>query len=187
MNELILGGARSGKSALAEQRAADSGLAVIYIATADVVTSAGDGEMAARIAHHKTRRPPQWSLVEEPLHLAATLRAHAAPDCLLLVDCLTLWLSNLLFSGQAGAQAEAGQTVDCPLLREETQALVDCLPTLPGRIILVSNEVGLGIVPMGAVTRLYVDEAGRLNQHIAQVCERVTFVAAGLSLELKTP
>lgn len=183
MVELILGGARSGKSALAEQRAADSGLAVTYIATGE----AGDNEMAVRIAHHKARRPSQWGLVETPLHLAATLRTHAATDRCLLVDCLTLWLSNLLFRGKAGAQAEAEQAIDCPLLREETQAMIDCLPTLPGRIILVSNEVGLGIVPMGAITRLYVDEAGRLNQRIAQVCDRVTFVAAGLPLELKRP
>jgi adenosylcobinamide kinase/adenosylcobinamide-phosphate guanylyltransferase len=182
MNELILGGARSGKSALAEQRAADSGLAVTYIATGE----AGDGEMVARIAHHKERRPAHWALVEEPLHLAGALRQHAAPDRLLLVDCLTLWLSNLLFRGKAAQQAEAGESVDCPLLSEEIAALLDCLPQLPGRIILVSNEVGLGIIPLGAVTRLYVDEAGRLNQRVAKVCERVTFVAAGLPLELKT-
>lgn len=183
MIELILGGARSGKSTLAEQRANNSKLAVTYIATGE----AADGEMAARIAHHKTRRPPQWGLVEEPLHLAAALGMHAAADHCLLVDCLTLWLSNLLFCGKAAQQAEAGQTIDCPLLRGETQALIDCLPQLPGHIILVSNEVGLGIVPMGAATRLYVDEAGRLNQHIAQAAERVTFVAAGLPLELKAP
>ena len=186
MNQLILGGARSGKSALAEQRAASSGLSVTYIATGE----AGDGEMATRIAHHQARRPPHWGLVEEPLHLAAVLRKHAAPDRLLLVDCLTLWLSNLLFRGKSGAQAEAGQPINCPLLRDETQALIDCLQSpneLPGTVILVSNEVGLGIIPMGAVTRLYVDEAGRLNQRIAQVCERVTFVAAGLPLELKSP
>lgn len=183
MIELILGGARSGKSSLAEQRASEAGLAVTYIATGE----AGDGEMAVRIAHHKTRRPPQWGLVEEPLHLAAALRQHASANHCLLVDCLTLWLSNLLFRGKAAQQAEAGQTVDCALLREETQALIDCLPHLPGRVILVSNEVGLGIIPMGAITRLYVDEAGRLNQRIAQVCDRVTFVAAGLPMELKNP
>ena len=189
MNELILGGARSGKSALAEQRADASGLAVTYIATADFATSAGDAEMAARIAHHRARRPAHWALVEAPLHLAAALQAHAAPDRLLLVDCLTLWLSNLLFKGKAAQQAEAGQPVDCALLRDETDALLDCLQSpnaLPGRVILVSNEVGLGIVPMGATTRLYVDEAGRLNQRVARLCEHVTFVAAGLPLELKT-
>lgn len=181
MIELILGGARSGKSALAERRAAESGLAVSYIATAQ----AGDAEMARRIAHHQSRRPPQWTLVEEPLHLAAALTAYAAPDRCLLVDCLTLWLTNLLYAGAAARQAEAGEEVNCPLLAFETSALLDCLPNLHGRVILVSNEVGLGIVPLGAATRLYVDDAGRLNQSIARIAQRVTLVAAGLPLELK--
>jgi adenosylcobinamide kinase/adenosylcobinamide-phosphate guanylyltransferase len=181
MIELILGGARSGKSALAERRALESGLAVTYIATGQ----AGDAEMARRIAHHRSRRPPHWTLVEEPLHLAATLVEHAAPDRCLLVDCLTLWLTNLLYAGSAARQAEAGDEVNCPLLAFETAALLDALPQLPGRVILVSNEVGLGIVPLGAATRLYVDDAGRLNQAIARAAQRVTFVAAGLPLELK--
>jgi adenosylcobinamide kinase/adenosylcobinamide-phosphate guanylyltransferase len=181
MIELILGGARSGKSALAERRALESGLAVTYIATGQ----AGDAEMARRIAHHRSRRPPHWTLVEEPLHLAATLVDHAAPDRCLLVDCLTLWLTNLLYAGSAARQAEAGEEVNCPLLAFETAALLDALPQLPGRVILVSNEVGLGIVPLGAATRLYVDDAGRLNQAIARAAQRVTFVAAGLPLELK--
>ncbi|HEX5392366.1 MAG TPA: bifunctional adenosylcobinamide kinase/adenosylcobinamide-phosphate guanylyltransferase [Rhodocyclaceae bacterium] len=185
MIELILGGARSGKSNLAEQRARDSDLAVTYIATAEAFTSAADPEMARRIAHHQSRRPSHWGLIEEPLRLAQTLKAHAAPDRLLLVDCLTLWLSNLIFQGNAARQAEAGHAVDCPLLAAETAALIEVLPSLPGRVILVSNEVGLGIIPMGALTRLYVDEAGRLNQRVAQVADRVTFVAAGLPLELK--
>ena len=181
MIELILGGARSGKSALAERRAAESGLEVRYIATAQP----GDAEMARRIAHHQSRRPAHWTLVEEPLHLAAALAMQAASDRCLLVDCLTLWLTNLLYAGCAARQAEAGEAVDCPLLAFETAALLDCLPQLPGRVILVSNEVGLGIVPLGAVTRLYVDDAGRLNQAIARIAQRVTFVAAGLPLELK--
>ena len=181
MIELILGGARSGKSALAEQRAAESGLAVTYIATAQ----AGDAEMARRIAHHQARRAGHWALLEEPLHLAAALVNHAAAGRCLLVDCLTLWLTNLLYAGSAAQQAEAGAAVDCPLLAFETAALLDCLPNLPGRVILVSNEVGLGIVPLGATTRLYVDDAGRMNQAIARIAQRVTFVAAGLPLELK--
>lgn len=181
MIELILGGARSGKSALAEQHALESGLAVTYIATGE----AGDVEMAQRIAHHKTRRAAHWALVEEPVHLAATLRGHAAADRCLLVDCLTLWLSNLLLRGQAARQVEAGDAVDCALLKNQTNALFDCLPQLPGRVILVANEVGLGIVPMGAATRLFVDEAGRLNQRIAALSGRVILVAAGLPLELK--
>ncbi len=181
MNELILGGARSGKSLHAESRAIASGLPVTYIATAE----SRDGEMARRIAHHRARRPADWGCAEEPLHLAAKLRALAAPDTCLLVDCLTLWLSNLLFAGRAAQQAEAGQAIDCPLFHDETAALVETLPQLPGRIILVSNEVGWGIVPMHPVSRLFADEQGRLNQRVAAVCDRVTLVAAGLPLTLK--
>jgi adenosylcobinamide kinase/adenosylcobinamide-phosphate guanylyltransferase len=172
MIELILGGARSGKSALAEKRATESGLRVTYLATAE----AHDTEMTQRIAHHRARRPTAWGLAEEPLQLAATLQATAASDCCLLVDCLTLWLSNLLFADDDGQ-----------LLAQETAALLDALPMLPGRVILVSNEVGLGIIPLGEITRRFVDEAGRLNQCIAAVAQRVTFVAAGFPLELKSP
>jgi len=181
MAELILGGARSGKSALAERRAAASGLRVAYLATA----RADDAEMARRIAHHRERRPAGWACVEAPLHLAAALRGHAAADACLVVDCLTLWLSNLFFAGRAAAQAEAGAASDCPLLDAETAALVEVLPQLPGRILLVSNEVGWGIVPMHPVSRAFADEQGRLNQRIAAACPRVTLVAAGLPLELK--
>lgn len=179
--ELILGGARSGKSRLAEQRAIDSGLAVTYVATGE----ARDAEMARRIAHHRVQRPSHWALAEEPLHLAAALRAHAAPGHCLLVDCLTLWLSNLLCSGTGAAQAEAGEPVDCALLDGEVDALIDYLPQLPGHVILVGNEVGQGIVPLGATNRLYVDTAGRLHQRAAAVCDRVTLVVAGLPLQLK--
>ena len=181
MNELIFGGARSGKSLLAEKRALESGLRVIYVATAQAL----DGEMTRRIAHHQARRPPEWGLVEAPLELAQNLRQYAAADTCLLVDCLTLWLSNLLFAGEAARQAEAGFAIDCPLFSGEVAALIETLPTLPGKIILVSNEVGWGLVPMAAVSRLFADEQGRLNQKVATVCERVTLVAAGLPLALK--
>lgn len=181
MTELILGGARSGKSQLAEQRARQSGLAVTYLATAQ----AGDGEMAQRIAHHRARRPTDWGCVEEPLRLAERLSELAHPERCMLVDCLTLWLSNLLFAGRAAAQAEAGEAVACPLLHDQTEALLATLPLLPGRVILVSNEVGWGIVPMHPVSRLFADEQGRLNQRVAAVCEQVTLVAAGLPLPLK--
>ena len=181
MKELILGGARSGKSLLAEKRAAESGLPVVYLATAE----ARDGEMSRRIAHHRERRPAAWGCAEETLHLATRLRELAAPDTCILVDCLTLWLSNLLFAGRAAAQAEAGEPIACPLFEAETAALIELLPVLPGRIILVSNEVGWGIVPMHPVSRLFADEQGRLNQRVAGVCEQVTLVAAGLPLTLK--
>ena len=169
MRSLILGGARSGKSALAERLAIDSGREVVYIATAQ----AGDAEMAARIAHHRLRRPQQWLCVEEPLHLADVLREHARADRCIVVDCLTLWLSNLL--GDADMQG----------FERERDRLLDVLPGLPGDVLLVSNEVGLGIVPMGELTRRFVDEAGRLHQAIAALSERVVFVAAGLPLVLK--
>ena len=181
MKELILGGARSGKSLLAEKRAAATGRPVIYLATAE----ARDDEMTRRIAHHRARRPADWGSTEETLQLAAKLRELARPDTCLLVDCLTLWLSNLLFAGRAASQAEAGETVDCPLFKHETDALIDLLPQLPGQIILVSNEVGWGIVPMHPVSRLFADEQGRLNQRVAAVCDQVTLVAAGLPLRLK--
>jgi adenosylcobinamide kinase/adenosylcobinamide-phosphate guanylyltransferase len=166
MVELILGGARSGKSALAERRAAESGLAVAYLATAQ----AQDDEMRRRIDHHRQRRPANWLTVEEPLHLAAALGANAAPGRCLLVDCLTLWLSNRMLG---------------PGLEPERGALLGCLPALPGRIILVSNEVGWGIVPANELARAFADEQGRLNQAVAALCERVTLVVAGLPLEMK--
>ena len=181
MKELILGGARSGKSLFAERRAADSGLHVVYLATAE----ARDDEMKRRIAHHRERRPSGWSTVEEPLHLAATLRETAAAGTCIIVECLTLWLSNLLFRGSGAAQAEAGLTFDCPLFNDETAGLIAALPQLPGTVILVSNEVGWGIVPMHPVSRIFADEQGRLNQRVAAVCDQVTLVAAGLPLKLK--
>ncbi|MGD9786995.1 MAG: bifunctional adenosylcobinamide kinase/adenosylcobinamide-phosphate guanylyltransferase [Sulfuricellaceae bacterium] len=167
MKTLILGGARSGKSALAERLAEESGLAVTYVATA----TAGDAEMAERIAHHRARRPGAWALAEELTALADCLKRHAAPDRCLLVDCLTLWLANSL-----GDEA---------LFRREWTALLEALPALPGRIILVSNEVGMGIVPLGELSRRFVDEAGRLHQELARQCDQVIFVAAGLPLVMK--
>lgn len=168
MRELILGGARSGKSALAEQRAAASGMEVVYIATAEI----RDQEMAKRIRHHRERRPAHWRSVEQPLYLADMLQQQAAEGRCLLVDCLTLWLSNLL-------------AADDGVFEQQRQLLLQRLPQLPGRIILVSNEVGLGIVPLGELTRRFCDESGRLHQAIAAQCERVTFVTAGLPMSLK--
>jgi adenosylcobinamide kinase/adenosylcobinamide-phosphate guanylyltransferase len=174
MKELIIGGARSGKSRLAEARALAGGLAVTYVATAE----ARDDEMAARIAHHRARRPAGWLCVEEPLRLAVTLARLARPDACLLVDCLTLWLSNLLLAG--------GELPDNPLPAAEIDALLAILPDLPGRLILVSNEVGCGIVPANALGRRFADEQGWLNQRVAAACDEVTLVAAGLPLTLKS-
>jgi adenosylcobinamide kinase/adenosylcobinamide-phosphate guanylyltransferase len=177
--ELILGGARSGKSREAERRAADGGLPVTVIATAEAL----DDEMRARIRRHRADRPAAWHTVEAPLALADTLRREAAPGRCLIVDCLTLWLTNLLADAHtlpAGDDAEA-----LPLFRRERDALLATLPTLPGRILLVANEVGLGLVPETPLGRLFRDEAGRLNQAVAALCGRVVFVAAGLPLVLK--
>lgn len=168
MKEFILGGARSGKSAFAQQRAIASNLHVIYLATAQ----ASDTEMAERIARHRAERPSDWGLVEEPLALAAALHAHATPDRCLLVDCLTLWLSNLL-------------AVDDERLSNEISALLETLPGLSGQILLVSNEVGQGIVPANPLARRFRDEAGRLHQAVAARCNRATFIIAGLPLTLK--
>lgn len=168
MNELVLGGARSGKSAFAQCRAVESGLQVIYFATAE----AGDAEMAERIARHRAERPPEWGLVEEPLALAGALRRQAAPHHCLLVDCLTLWLCNLLAVGEQR-------------LRTETADLLATLADLPGQVLLVSNEVGQGIVPDNPLARQFRDEAGRLHQAVANRCDRVVFVVAGLPLTLK--
>jgi adenosylcobinamide kinase/adenosylcobinamide-phosphate guanylyltransferase len=169
VRELILGGARSGKSTLAETRARESGLGVTYIATAE----AHDDEMADRIQRHRDRRPDAWRTVEAPVALAATLEREAQSDRLLLIDCLTLWLGNLIADPEA--------------LGRERASLLDCLPGLPGMIVLVSNEVGLGIVPDNALARRFRDEAGWLHQAVAERCEHVTFVAAGLPLTLKAP
>jgi len=179
MRELVLGGARSGKSAFAEQRALALGLDTVYIATAQVQ----DTEMAARIAAHRARRPTAWRLVEEPMNLAQALQEHAKIDRCIIVDCLTLWLSNLLHR-DIDAAVEVGPATT-PTFDRERNALVATLPELPGEIILISNEVGMGIVPLGALTRRYCDEAGRLHQELARRCERVTFVAAGIPLTLK--
>ena len=164
--ELILGGARSGKSRLAEERARQGGHELYYIATA----TAGDDEMAGRIRHHQSRRGEEWRLVESPLLLAETLLEQQAENRCLLVDCLTLWLSNCLHHG---------------CWERERDALLTVLPDLKGRIIFVSNEVGSGIVPLGELSRRFADESGFLHQQLARVCNRVTLVVAGLPLDLK--
>ncbi|KPX33117.1 MULTISPECIES: bifunctional adenosylcobinamide kinase/adenosylcobinamide-phosphate guanylyltransferase [Pseudomonas syringae group] len=169
MLQLILGGARSGKSRLAEKLAMNSALEVIYIATSQPL----DGEMNHRIVRHRARRPEQWGLVEEPVELARVLRDNAASDRCLLVDCLTLWLTNLLMLDSSER------------LAREREALLDCLAGLPGEIIFVSNETGLGVVPLGELTRRYVDEAGLLHQALAERCQRVVLTVAGLPLVLK--
>lgn len=164
---LVLGGARSGKSRHAESLVEQTGLAPIYVATAH----AGDGEMVERIANHRARRGPQWRTIEAPLDLPATIRAHAGAERALLVDCITLWISNLLMAG-----ADPGT---------ETGGLLDALSAAAGTVVIVSNEVGQGIVPDNALARQFRDAAGLANQRIAGLAEDVVLVSAGLPLVLK--
>lgn len=169
MLQLILGGARSGKSRLAEQIAKDSGLPVIYMATAQAL----DEEMQQRIAHHQQQRPDHWYVYEEPIYLADRLLQCDQANQLILVDCLTLWLSNLLLAE------------DPALQQQQMQKLFEVLPQLQSQIILVSNETGLGVVPMGEISRRFVDEAGRLHQTLGQLAHKVMFCVAGFPMILK--
>lgn len=166
---LILGGVRSGKSRLAERLATESRLPVTYVATATIE----DEEMRERIAFHRARRPGHWQVIEEPLELASVLSQHANSECCLLVDCLTLWLTNLLTHP------------DTARFDTERSAFLTVLPHLTGRLILVSNETNMGIIPMGELSRRYCDEAGKLHQEIAQHCDQVVLTIAGLPLLLK--
>lgn len=180
---LITGGARSGKSAYAEQLAAQAeaaGQKIIYIAT----SAGNDAEMQRRVALHRQQRPAHWVTVESPLQLAAALQQWNQPQYWILVDCLTVWLSNLLFSGDQDFP-ETGLITPPAIVAEQRAALLEQLTDSLADVTLVSNEVGLGIIPMGAVTRWYVDEAGRLNQAVAKVAQQVTLVVAGLPLSLK--
>jgi len=166
---LILGGARSGKSTFAERLADESGLGKFYLATSEVL----DGEMENRVALHRKRRGREWRLVEEPLALAERLSELAAPDRCILVDCLTLWLTNVMMTGGD--------------VETQCHRLIQTLAALPGNctIILVSNEVGQGIVPMEKLARDFRDHAGRLHQDVAAVASNVWFVTAGLPQKLK--
>lgn len=168
MLQLILGGARSGKSRLAEQTAISMQLAVTYVATAQAL----DPEMQSRIAHHQNQRPAHWSLVEEPLFLAKTLQKIDRPNQIILVDCLTLWLTNLLLLEDQNIQ------------QFECEQLLKILPTLESEVILVSNETGLGVVPLGEISRRFVDEAGRLHQALGQIANKVVFCVAGFPMIL---
>lgn len=173
MIELVLGGARSGKTYYAEQQAVASKKQVVYIATAE----AGDGEMALRIEKHQQSRPQHWLTVEEPIKLAKTIQDYSETNTCLLVDCLTLWLTNILFN----KQGEIQQTV----FERETKALFDVLTSYTGLLILVSNELGLGVVAASKMTRQFVDEAGLLHQKLATLSDKVVFITAGLPHILK--
>ena len=163
---LVLGGARSGKSRYAERLVEATAATAIYCATA----APGDAEMGARIAAHRARRSTSWRTIEAPLELAAAI-GRASPECPLLIDCLTLWLSNLMLAGRP--------------LDPEFATLRAALRDAAGPVVLVANEVGLGLVPETPLGRAFRDAAGRLNQEIAAIADRVVFLAAGLPLVLK--
>ena len=173
MLHLILGGARSGKSHYAEQLAEASSKQVIYIATG----MAGDDEMQQRIEQHQAERPRYWETIEEPILIADVIQQYASSNNYLLVDCLTLWLSNILFDPRGNYQED--------IFLQQKQALLDILSNIHTDIALVSNEVGMGIVPMDKMSRRFADETGRLHQQLAKICSHVTLVTAGLPQALK--
>ncbi len=174
----VLGGARSGKSRHAEQlaqaRASQLALPVTYVATA---RSAGDAEFAERIAHHRARRPAHWGLVEADLDLAGVVAASDNGRTCILVDCLTLWLANVVCPADGEPTDDGAARID---------ALEAALARAQGPVIVVSNEIGMGVVPMGAMTRRYVDELGRLNQRVAALAREVTLMVAGLPMTVKS-
>jgi adenosylcobinamide kinase / adenosylcobinamide-phosphate guanylyltransferase len=181
-SEFILGGQKSGKSRRAEALArqwlvASPDHAALLIATAQP----GDPEMVERIARHqrdRAERVPGLQTLEVPLDLGATLKHRSTPQTLLVVDCLTLWLTNLLMPAQGLACSEAQ-------VQSAIEALLHGVQQAPGPVVLVGNEIGLGVIPLGREVRGFVDALGRLNQSVAAVCDRVVFMAAGLPLAMK--
>ncbi len=165
----ILGGARSGKSRLAQQMASDSGLEVTYLATA----TAGDNEMSERIKHHQNSRPEHWTSIEEPIAIADVIKRLNTPNACILLDCLTLWMTNLLLLDNA------------ELKDTHIKLFLLALKNNKATIIIVSNEVGHGIVPLGKLNRDFVDESGFLHQQVARIADSVSFIMAGLAIKLK--
>ena len=188
MIHFILGGARSGKSRYAEQQTllqSDKNNPPVYIATA----TATDNEMKARIVKHKSDRDSHWQLIECPLELTACIK-NASPDKTYLLDCLTLWLNNQLYLAETEQQT---QGLSSSHIEQRLKSEIDLFITALNEqfsdnnqyIVIVSNEVGLGVIPMGETTRLFVDYCGWLNQAVAKIAQRVTLVTAGIPLTLK--
>lgn len=164
---LILGGARSGKSGYAESLAKEFDLDVMYVATAQAL----DDEMQDRIIQHQADRPSHWKTIEEPIELARVIGENSRNDQVVLVDCLTLWLMNLMHHEK---------DLSC-----EVDRLCDVLMQANGPVLLVSNEISMGVVPMGELSRNYVDNLGRLHQRIGQVAQKVTLMVAGIPMSVK--
>jgi adenosylcobinamide kinase/adenosylcobinamide-phosphate guanylyltransferase len=183
---LVLGGARSGKSTWAERKARESGKSVLFVATA----TAGDGEMAGRIAGHRASRPAEWRTVEAPTDLASAIRVHVQPDDLVLVDCLTLWVSNLILRPCADSTTDEDLSPEAWSAIERdvvvaTRELMDAARDVDASFIFISNEVGLGVVPAFPLGRYYRDILGRVNQAIAAEAEPVILMIAGLPIDLR--
>ena len=184
MHELILGGQRSGKSRCAEVRAlawlaGDPERSALLIATGQAL----DDEMRSRIARHRldrAARVPAMATLEEPIALAEALGAHSKAGCLIVVDCLTLWLTNLVMPRRGAPLGDAA-------LARARDAVLDAMRCAAEPIVLVSNEIGLGVAPLGAETRRFVDELGRLHQAVAERCSRVTLMVAGIEVPVKRP
>jgi adenosylcobinamide kinase/adenosylcobinamide-phosphate guanylyltransferase len=183
LTELILGGQKSGKSRRAEQLAAtwlaEAGHRAVFIATAQP----WDAEMQERIARHqrdRAERVPGMQTVEEPLQLAEAIAQYSRPDTLVVVDCLTLWLTNL----RMPAEFKENQP-PAHIPYAQVAIFLEAISAAPGPLVLVGNEIGLGVIPMGREVRAFVDALGSLNQQVAQRCQRVTLMAAGLPLTLK--
>ena len=167
--ELILGGMRSGKSRMAQERCHATKKDVVYIATA----TAGDDEMRQRIARHRQDRPSNWHTVEQSIYLAEAMKAYSRADNCVLVDCLTLWITNLLCAD------------DPALLDAEIDSFFSTLKQISGHIILVSNETGLGVIPADPMSRRFVDISGRLHQDLAKISDTVIYTVAGIPQFLK--
>jgi len=184
-SELILGGQRSGKSRRAEMlarqwQAQSPAHRAVLVATGQP----WDDEMRERIKRHqqdRAERVPGMATVEEPLQLSQALAAHGSAQTLVVVDCLTLWLTNLLMPAD-DVKPNRAPTLSVPA---QTAMLLEAIDSSPGPLVLVGNEIGLGVIPLGREVRAFVDALGRLNQEVAQACERVTLMAAGLPLILK--
>jgi len=179
---LILGGARSGKSTYAELLAPRLGQRVLYVATAEAL----DDEMRARVANHQSRRPADWLTLEAPLVVGAALRAspYAAEADVILLDCLTLLVSNIILSGGPDLQEPDVDTA-WAVVQAEVDALLEAQRSLGAHLIVVSNEVGLGVVPPYSLGRTYRDCLGRANQVLARIADRVILMVAGLPVDLK--